>query len=258
MRCSGSAHRFGAGRVGRWLVAFASASLLANVALADLVIPAGGSTSLGGGAFDLGCTDVIVSGTLDLAGGTLSNVRNVVINTGGVVTAGAGRITLAGNWTNAGSFNAGTGTVSFADAPGCAATSTITGNSTFFRLSVVSATGKLYRFASGSQQRVVDYLTMLGTPANPLRVETTTAGATADIDLSGNQSMGYLAVRDMTASGQWLALGQVNYADGATVRWFGYPVVPVNSLPLLLGSALALLLIGTRRQKQQQSRSARH
>ena len=221
------------------------AFILAPAAEADYVVPAGGTTFLNGGSLDLGCTDVIVGGVLDLGGGTLSNVRNVSIQGGGTISAGSGSITLAGDWSNQGLFNAGTGTVSFVDAPGCATSSTISGNSTFNRLSIVSTTGKLYRFAAGSSQRVQGQLTLTGTGSNPLRIESTVAGSSADINLIGTQVMANLAVRDMTASGEWLALGLTNQASGgAVVRWFGYPIIPVNSTLMLLLSALALLLSG--------------
>lgn len=222
-----------------------SALFFAPLAHADLLVPAGGVTQLNGGSLDLGCTDVIVGGTLDLGGGTLSNVRNVSIQAGGTISAGAGSITLSGDWSNQGAFNAGTGIVSFVDAPACATTSTISGNSTFNRLSIVSTTGKLYRFAAGSSQRVQGLLTLTGTGSNPLRIESTVAGSSADINLSGTQNMANLAVRDMTASGEWLALGLTNQASGgAAVRWFGFPSIPVNSTLMLLLSALALLLSG--------------
>lgn len=45
----------------------------------------------------MGCTDVVADGTLDLAGGTLTNVRNVLIGAGGQVNLGNGTISLAGN-----------------------------------------------------------------------------------------------------------------------------------------------------------------
>lgn len=217
---------------------------LTGAARADLVVPASGSVALGGGTLDLACTDVIVAGTLDLGGGSLSNVRSVVIQAGGVVSVGGGSISLSGDWSNAGTLNAGTGTVSFVDAVGCATNSTISGNSTFFRLSIVSATGKLYRFASGSMQTTLSQLTLTGAAGNPLRIESTVVGSRADINLIGAQAMANLAVRDMTASGQWLALGQSNQAvGGVAVNWFGFPTVPVNS-PLVLWLLFAGLLLG--------------
>ena len=131
------------------------------------------------------------------------------------------------------------------DAPACATTSTISGNSTFNRLSIVSTTGKLYRFAAGSSQRVQGLLTRRARGAIRYGLNRQWRAASADINLSGTQNMANLAVRDMTASGEWLALGLTNQASGgAAVRWFGFPSILVNSTLMLLLSALALLLSG--------------
>jgi hypothetical protein len=229
---------------------------VAPAAYADLIVPVGGSINLSGGVTDLACTDVIVGGTLDLGGGRLDNVRNLTIQAGGSVSLGsAGSITLAGDWSNAGTLSAGTGTVFFVDAPACAASSTISGNSTFYGLSFISATGKLYRFASGSTQRVLNQLTMNGTAAQPLRIESGTAGAFANIDLAGAQSMANLAVRHMAGVGLLLAPGLTNLAAGGnTVNWFDIPVVPTNSLWSLLGIMLALLLSGILLNKTRRER----
>ena len=73
-----------------------------------LVVPAATTVGLGGGSMNLGCTDVILNGTLDLQGGTLTNVRHVQIAAGGSLVLGSGSVSLAGNWSNAGTLNAGT------------------------------------------------------------------------------------------------------------------------------------------------------
>lgn len=211
---------------------------------ADLSIPAGGSFNVAGGSLDLGCTDVMVGGTLDLAGGRLSNVRSVTIQAGGIVNMGtAGSIALAGNWSNAGTFIPGTGTVLFVDAPACVSTSTISGNTSFYSLSLVSILGKLYKFTSGSTQAVLNQLTLTGISGLPLRIESTTAGVLANIEMIGaTQVTAFLAVRDMSATGQVIALGLTNLAPGAiTPRWFEIPVVPTLSTAMLVLMMLALI-----------------
>lgn len=113
---------------------FAAVIIVSIAAFADVSVPAGGVISLNGSSIDLACSDVIVAGTLSLQGGSLTNARHVSIAAGGSIVAGSGSITLAGDWTNLGGFSAGTGSVSFVDAPACVATATgsaISGNSTF-------------------------------------------------------------------------------------------------------------------------------
>ena len=249
-------------------VFFAAVMSVSIAAFADVSVPAGGVISLNGGSIDLACSDVIVAGTLSLQGGSLTNVRHVSIAAGGSIVAGSGSITLAGDWTNLGGFSAGTGSVNFVDAPACVATatgSTISGNSTFSTLSLISTTGKLYRFAAGTTQNVLQQLTISGTQALPIRIESSTAGQRAFINLSGQQTMNQLAVTDMTASGRWIApyLNNRN-PNGAVTGWFGDPeagrVVPALSPGLLLAlSALLLLSVaGIRRQRNNSVRAGRH
>ncbi|WP_324572430.1 hypothetical protein [Ottowia sp.] len=227
-------------------------ALLCANAHADLVIPPGASQSLGGGSQNLACTDLIVGGTLDLAGGTLAGVRNVTVQAGGTLILGSGAITLVGNWGNAGTVNAGTGSVSFVDDVACAVpvtTAVVSGNTSFYTLSIASSSGKLYQFSAGSAQSVQSALNLSGTGA-PLRIESTTPGTpSADISLAaaGSQALSNLAVRGMSASGQWLAPGQTNQAAGGAVsRWFGIPTVggttPVPTLSQFSLAGLALVL----------------
>jgi len=219
-----------------------------NVAHADLIVPAGGSIALGDSSNDLGFTDVIVAGTLLLQNGSLNGVRNLTIAPGGSIVAGSGVITLSGNWNNAGSFSAGTGAVNFVDAPACSS-GTISGSSTFATLSLVSTCGKLYRFAVGSNQTIVTLLTLSGTAALPLRLESTGAAQTAFINLTGQQLINNLAVTDVRATGVPLSPTLTNQnPTGFAIGWFGLTeasyAVPVTGRVTLGAICLALLLLG--------------
>ncbi|MBS0313136.1 MAG: hypothetical protein JSS05_02970 [Proteobacteria bacterium] len=213
-------------------------------AAANIVVGADDRMSLGGGVADLGCTDVIVEGVFDLGGGALRGVRNVEIRAGGQLLAGgAATISLAGNWSNRGAFDPGNGSVSFVDGPGCASASTISGGSTFFALSIVSSSGKPYQFEAGSTQRVIRTLTLQGTASAPLQIGSTVPGQQGNVHLDGVQRMSMLAVHDMRATGEWLALGLTNLYVGSNdnvYRWFGVPVVPTLERGLLFVLMLAL------------------
>jgi len=84
----------------------------AGPAPAGISVPPGGQFSIpAGGSASLSCTDVSDSGTLSVNAGQLVGIANVAINSGGVLNGGSGLIQFSGNWTNAGTFNPGTGTV---------------------------------------------------------------------------------------------------------------------------------------------------
>ena len=248
----------------RWVSAGLGLLLAAAAAQAQLVVPAG-ATIVQPGITDLACTDALIDGTLDLAGGQLINVRHVVIGGGGAILLGSGSITLAGNWSNSGTLNAGTGSVAFVDDAACAGSSLISGNTSFNNLSITSASGKLYQFSAGSVQTVAGALTLSRVAGTPLRIESTTPGSlSADINLlaGGSQSLANLAVRGMSASGQWLAAGQTNQGPGPVSRWFGTPTPPGGIAPVptlsqwaLVGLALTLGALTARQRRPLKNKS---
>lgn len=218
---------------------------LSTPAFADLVIPAGGNVAIAGGTLDLGCGDIVVAGALQIGGGLARNVRNVTIQPGGTLDGGSGTITLSGNWSNTGSFVAGTSTVSFVDAAGCSTTSTITGNTTFFNLSLVSTAGKTYAIQAGSTQTIAGNLTIQGVSGTPIRIVSTNPGFQASTDLlpGGTQSILHVDVRDNWGVGQVLAPGQTNEGNGTNFPgWFGALVAAIV-VPTLDWAGLALLAI---------------
>ncbi len=235
------------------------AALLATAGAAhaqsSLDVPAGASQTLAGGSMDMACGDVSVEGTLDLVGGTLTGVRHLRVAAGGQLILGAGSITLAGNWANAGTLSADTGSVNFVDDAACATQSTVSGNSTFHALTITSANNKLYQFAAGSTQTVQHALTLSG-----VQIQSTTANSPATIHLlkGGTQNLAALSVQDMAATGQWLAPDQTNLLVGGRVsRWFAGSAdlrpVSASSTLSLLGMALAIAALAARRRRQARS-----
>lgn len=218
----------------------ASALFLGLAAHADVVVPVGATVNASASTVDFGCTDLIVGGSFNLGTGSLVNVRDVLVQPGGSVSASTGSITLARRWSNSGSFSAGTGNVTFADNPGCASASAIDGNTTFYNLALTSSIGRTITLASGTTQTVLARLTVTGTAAMPIQL---VSGGTslAFINLTGpGQTISNVGVTNVTASGQWLAMGQINRnPTGLAQNWFGDgPVVPTLS-----GAALLLLTL---------------
>ncbi len=221
----------------------------ASVAHADFVVPAGGSVSLGGGTIDLGCTNLSVGGSQQINSGNMLNTRNLSVQSGGVLDGGSGNIGLVGNWSNSGTFNAGSGTVLFSDNPTCATSSTITGTSMFANLSLISANGKTYTFAAGLTQSILDALTIQGTSTTPIVINSTIPGQQGNMFLAvgGTQNIQFVSVTDNYGTGQILAPTQQNQGGGGKVRgWFGIPLIPVDviaqAIPALDAKALLLLL----------------
>lgn len=70
---------------------------LAAAAHADHRIGAGGVVSLAGGSISLGCTDLLVSGTLNFDSGSYRSVRNVTVLAGGELRGGTGTLRMSGS-----------------------------------------------------------------------------------------------------------------------------------------------------------------
>ena len=69
------------------------------MAQADVSIPATGFVGLASGGVNAACTDLIVAGTLDFDSGVAINVRDVIVQPGGVLNGGFGSLTLSRNFT---------------------------------------------------------------------------------------------------------------------------------------------------------------
>ena len=244
-----SRSHFSSGHASRWLLQRGVAAVACFVGLlmslpaqADMEIPASTASNTGGGVFDLGCSDLLVAGTLSLDAGQIINVRHVNIQAGGVINGNAGLISLSGNWSNAGSFAAGASTVNFVDNTACAASATVSGNTAFNNVNFTSTTGKTYTFAAGTTQQVLGLLTVSGTSTVPIVFVSSTPGQFASINLSvgGAQSIRNLSADWMSATGVWLAVGQNNRnPNGRTSRLFGEGEV----VPALDNTALAMLTL---------------
>lgn len=99
-------------------------SLCSGMALAQVNVPAGATVDLAKGQLTLGCTDLQVAGTLAVgAGGAVTEVRDVLIEPGGLAQLDGGSLELAGHWNNRGQV-AGPGSVQrvAVNVPGCTVT----------------------------------------------------------------------------------------------------------------------------------------
>lgn len=233
----------------RTALAFLLGCFAASGAHADLDVPAGGQYILDAGVTDMACTNVTVSGTLLVQGGSLVNVRHLSIQPGGTIDGGSGLIELGGDWNNAGTFIPGTSQVNFRDL--CGLTSVvIAGSTTFHDLSFVSSIGKNHSFFTGTTQTVGGELEIVGTAPLPIQFRSTSSSVTAFIDLlpGGTQAIQHVGVTDVWATGQWLAPLLTNEGGGGNAnRWFGRPtkLAPIK-VPTLGDAALAIaaLMLG--------------
>lgn len=217
----------------------------------------GATWQLDGANMDLDCAVLRIEGAVDAADGQIAGVGH--LDLAGQLAATTAWLEVGGDWSNQGSFNAGSGTVAFSDRCNQPQT-TLHGNSTFATLVMESSRGKSYHFQSGATQSVTSALRLSGAAGQHLPIRSTTAGNRANLSLatSGSQQIDWVDVADMAApSGSaWLAAGlptAFNSIDsGNNQRWFApaslAPVlVPATSIWALLGLAALMLLHAWRR-----------
>lgn len=97
-RCAGPDGRKHRAQISKCALGALLLGLVGN-AQADHRIGAGGEVSLAGGTIALGCTDLVIAGTLNFDSGTYRAVRNVTVLAGGVLHGGTGTLRLSGSFT---------------------------------------------------------------------------------------------------------------------------------------------------------------
>jgi len=214
---------------------------------AEFSVGSGASVDLGTGSLDLGCADLTVGGTLSAGTVGFAQARDVTIDPTGLVNGNSATLEVAGDWDNAGSFNAGTSTVKMVDGCGLAS-AVIAGDTTFANLEMTTSTGFLYSFDSGSTQTVTSSLTLLGDTGNLLTIRSTLDGSAAFLNVQGSSSADFVDVQDNDATGgNAITLGPNSVLGTNTPGWFpAAALVPALGALSLGALALGLWLTGHR------------
>lgn len=187
-------------------------------------IGSGATVDLGSGSLDLGCGDLTVDGMLMLSSGAIQQARHVATLASGTLEGGSGSLELAGDWSNSGSFSAGTSTVSFTDGCGLAR-AVITGDTTFANLSIMTTVGFLYDFVAGSTQTITNSLALFGAAGNLLTIRSTVGGIAAFLNVQGTGSGDFVDVEDNDATaGSPIALGPNSVNGSNTSGWLIGPL----------------------------------
>ena len=213
-------------------------------------IGSGGKLDLGSAKIDLGCTpfQVAAGGSATLDSGQI--VGGTDVGNAGQLDAGSATVQASGDWSNNGTFLAGTSLVALQD--GCGRpSSTLSGDSSFFRFTDNTTSGRTLVFTAGRTQRVSSALTLAGTTGNRLHIRSSSPGSPGFLELAstGTQSIAEVDVQDNheLVTGQVIAPGPpvaFNSVDsGGNSRWFldNGQVERVAEVPTLSGAGAVLL-----------------
>lgn len=201
---------------------FCALATFHSFAWADLIVPANGLNTLNPGFVSLACTDLTVSGQLNLSTGSLVLIKNSLINAGGTINGDSGLLEVNGNWANAGTFNAGASTVRFTRACGVD-TVHVTGITHFANLTIDSRDGTLHiNLPPYTNQTVSGALVFSGNPKN-IRIE---GGPCSGIQLLGEATSSGQDANVQLAPGVWIGKTPPTGCPG------GPPPAPAESAPV--------------------------
>jgi len=183
-----------------------------------------------------------------MAAGTVGfdQARDVTIDPTGLVNGNSATLQVAGDWDNAGTFNAGTSTVQLVDGCGLAS-AVVAGDTTFANLEMTTTSGFLYSFTSGSTQTLTSSLTLLGAEGNLLTIRSTLDGSEAFLNVQGSSSADFVDVQDNDATaGNPITLGPNSVIGPNTPGWLSGRVLP--ALGVLGLALLAFAVLGSGRR----------
>lgn len=209
---------------------------------AQVTVPPNASiTAPPGSALNLACTPLQVSGSVDLGASQVNDSSGVHIQPGGGLNAGASTIHVSGDWVNAGTFVAGSGSVIFDDS--CATGPiTLSGQTVFNNLTLRSNSGRTFVLPQGSNITVNGTLTLQGAPGNPITLQSS-GGGTAVVNLGP----GAQVVQSNATVGGNVQIGPVPPAPPSTPARI--PTLSQWGLALLSLLAAALGLRSARRRQ---------
>lgn len=218
---------------------------------ATIEIGSGSTVDFGSAIVENPSHSLINSGTANFTD-SVTTLLNFSNTNNATATANNANISIISDWSNDGSFAAGSSSVNFID--GGPNQSKISGETRFNILTVVSNAGKILELQAQRQQVVMQHLQLTGVGGNLLTIISDTPGTQAMLALSlpnnATQLIDYVDVTDNYGTSQIIAPGSpesYNSVQGSNVRgWFGtplaFPIPSLNLMSLLIITTLLILL----------------
>ena len=231
-----------------WIVLFIFTS--GGLQAAGITIGSGSSVSVGSSTIHLGCGDLVNNGTLNLGSGVIDNTNN--FSSSDQLNGNSGLVEFGGDWSNSGTFVAGTSTIAVVDE--CSDGSITFDNSNeFYNLTMMTTSGKTVFIESDAKQEIANDLVLKGAAGNFLTLRSSIPGLKTFTALSqsGTQLIDWVDVQDNNALTPFQHIAPdvpsaFNSIDsGRNFRWFlVVPIPAMSGLGIFL--LMTLILIGAR------------
>jgi len=195
---------------------------------AGISVGNGATLDVGNATIDVNCLNLETAGQFVLGGGLVNAVNLLSIENTGELSGETGSLRFAGDWWNAGTFDAAQSSISMQD--GCGTTeSLMLGDNSFYNFSASTSTGKTLSIEAGSVQAFANELSLHGAEPNQrLKIRSSVPGQSVHFNLAaqGVQQINAVDVKDNDAStGQLLAPGipaaHASVDAGNNKNWFG-------------------------------------
>ncbi len=150
------------------------------------------------------------------------NITTAHMKINGTLTAGSHIFTVSGDWTNNGTFTAGTSTVVLGGAG-----QQIAGSTGFHHFTKTVASADTLIFSAGTTQTITGTATLNGASGQLLSLRSGTPGTRWNFNLAtgASKAISYVDVQDSDASGSDVSQLELNPAysvdSGNNVSWFG-------------------------------------
>ena len=172
------------------------AQTISNQAYGNLTTSNGGTKSL--------AATTTVGGSLTIGSGTELNV-----------TAGNFNLSVAGNWSNSGTFTPQSGTVTLNGT-----SQVIAGSTTFNNLSKTVSVGDTLTFTAGTTQTVAGTTTLQGATSNLLSLRSSSTGTQWNINPQGTRNISFVNVQDSNNTNPTTILPPSSIDSGNNTNWF--------------------------------------
>jgi hypothetical protein len=149
------------------------------------------------GTFIANGTLTVTAGTLDLDANDPTTTATGGLSIAGTVSASsANPLTISGNFTNNGIFTHNNGTVVFSPTASTASITGSTATTNFYNFTASNQADKTLRFKAGNTYGVSGLLTLSGSFAQPLDLQSDSAGSQWYITFTGTASITNIKVKD--------------------------------------------------------------
>ena len=151
--------------------------------------------------------------------------------TNGTLTTGGNNVTLAGNWSNLGSFTHGNATVTLDGT-----NQTVSGSTTFYNLTKSVVTARTLTFEADTTQTITNDLTLTGQSNALLSLHSSSSPTQWKIDPQGTRTLSYLSPQDSNNINSTAIAYDSTFSYGSNLTNWATPTATPTPTPTVVSN----------------------